>query len=215
MTCAPNVLIVFSSLFGANADLASRCEKVLTEAGATVRVRGVPQLVLSQHETPAAKEFPVATTDDLIWANGYVFTSPVHTGSLSASIKAFVDEQHDGATSALFSNRTFTAMATAELPHSGQETVVNQLNMIGTVWGCVVVAPSTAYPSLNREDGNAYGLSFTLEKGKLPENITPQLTGHLTRFVELTEALAKGQTARQAQSSTAAGSRHTIGEALG
>ncbi|WP_164996663.1 flavodoxin family protein [Actinomyces minihominis] len=191
----PKILVVFSSIFGANAALAAEAEKALESEGAEVRVRGVPQLVLGQHEVEAAKAYPDATEEDVLWADGYVFTSPVHTASLSASLKAFVDSLHDGAVAGKYENRTFTGMVTAELRHSGQEIVAKQLNNIGEAWGCVVVAPSTASLALNELDGNAFGLSFTLDKGKLPEGIGPVLSDHLSRFAQITNAMVPARNA--------------------
>lgn len=208
----PKILIVFSSIFGANAALAKQCEGVLEEAGANVRVRGVPQLVLGQYEVEAAKAYPKATLEDLEWADGYVFTSPAHTGALSASIKAFIDSEHDGAIAGKYEDRTFTAMATAELPHSGQEAVVKQLNSIGAAWGCVIVPPSTANPALNASDGNAFGLSFTLVKGKLPEGIAPALGQHLNRFVKVTAAVADARPKIQGDDAAAPAPEHIISE---
>ena len=223
---APKVLVVFSSIFGANAALAEQCQAVLEEAGADVRVRGVPQLVLGQYEVASAKAHPKASAEDLEWADGYLLTSPVHTGALSASIKAFVDSEHDGAIAGKYQDKTFTSMATGELPHSGQESVVKQLNSIGDAWGCVVVAPSTANPELNNSDGNAFGLSFTLVKGKLPEGIEPALSQHLNRFVKITEAVAAARPSIQeghvpsasgsivSETADASAPRHAIGSAL-
>lgn len=224
---APKILVVFSSIFGANAALAEQCQEVLEEAGASVRVRGVPQLVLGSHEVESAKAHPKATTEDLEWADGYILTSPAHTGAMSASIKAFVDSQHDGAIAGKWEDKAFTAMATAELPHSGQEAVVKQLNSLGAAWGCVIVPPSTANPELNSSDGNAFGLSFTLEKGKLPEGIKLALSQHLNRFAKVTGVLAAGkpEVDESAPSSGPAGiiaetddvsaPRHGIADALG
>ncbi len=215
-----NVLVVFSSIFGANADLAQQAETALIRAGATTRVRGVPQNVLAAHEVPSAKAHPKADEADLEWADGYVFLSPVHTANLSAAMKAFVDNHHEGALAGKFANKTFTAMATAELPHSGQEVVVNTLNSIGSAWGCVIVAPSTANSTLNSEDGDAFGLSFTLEKGKLPEDIAPALDAHLGRFVGLTQKLtAEAQAATEAatieaETDSPQAPRHTIDTAF-
>ncbi len=219
----PKVLVVFSSIFGANAALASQVEEVLRDQGAEVRVRGVPQLVLAKYEVEAAKAYPKATQADLEWADGYVVTSPVHTASLSASLKAFVDGVHEGAVAGKYEDRTFTSMVTADLLHSGQEVVAKQLNNIGEAWGCLIVAPSTASASLNAEDGNAFGLSFTLEKGKLPENIGPVLEEHLARFVRLTGALAPGRSPDHAlehadpivaETVDPSAHRHMIGDAL-
>ena len=72
MTTAPRILIVFSSLFGANAELARLVEQTVTRAGAQGRTRGVPQLVLADRQVPQAQA-PSATSEDLDWADGLSF----------------------------------------------------------------------------------------------------------------------------------------------
>lgn len=187
----PKILVVFSSLFGANAALADDIQKVLLEEGAEVRVRGVKQIVLAEAQKPAAAEHPDATGEDLAWADGYVFTSPAHTGLLSAAMKAFIDENHDAAVAGDYLNKTFTAMSTTGFKHGGQERVVDELNAAGSAWGCVIVPPSTANPSLNKLDGNPWGLSFVLEDGRLPGQVemAEVLAPHMRRFVAVTRSL--------------------------
>lgn len=185
------ILVIFSSIFGANAALAKRAEGILHSLGADVRVRGIPQVVLAQYESELAKTAPKASRDDLEWADGFVFLSPVHSGTYAASVKAFVDNHHDDALSGAFLNKTFTAMVTAELEHSGQEAAAIGLNEIAAIWGCLAVTPSTAQNDLNLLDGNAFGLSFTLRKGKLPEGIDEVLHAHLSRFCDVTQKLVR------------------------
>lgn len=230
------ILVVYSSLFGANADLAGRIEGTLERHGARVRVRGVRQVVLADHEVTAAADHPEATADDLDWADGFVFTSPAHTGLLSAALKAFVDENHDAAVAGAYLNKTFTGMSTTAFAHAGQERVVDELNAIGSAWGCVVVAPSTANADLNTLDGNPWGLSFVLSHGKLggASDIERLLDVHLSRFVAVTRCLlpligpaaspqtgddphptSVGESNRRNTVGEARTTRYTIAEALG
>lgn len=187
-----NILIVFSSLFGANATLAEMTEKSLAAAGATVRARRVPEVVLPDEVSAEAGADALATADDLAWADGFVFTSQSHTGLLSASIKAFIDRNHDAAVAGDYLNKTFTAMATSAFAHAGQERVVDDLNAVGAAWGCILVPPSTASATMNKLDGNPYGLSFVLAHGKIPDPAVAVevLDEHLTRFVAVTDAVA-------------------------
>ncbi len=187
-----NVLVVFSSLFGANAELAALVEPVLNDLGSEARLCGVKQLVLEEHMAASAKSAGEATKDDLAWADGLIFTSPAHTGLLSASIKAFIDENHDDASKGAYLSKTFTAMATSDLAHAGQERVVDDLNAVGAAWGCVLVPPSTANATINKLDGKPYGLSFVLKKGAIADVDTTRevLHAHLERFVAITDALA-------------------------
>ena len=191
MTTAPRILIVFSSLFGANAELARLTEQAVTEAGAQVRTRGVPQLVLADRQVPQAQA-PSATAADLDWADGLILSSPSHTGLPSAAIKAFIDEHHEAAVEGKYLNKTFTSMSTSGYAHAGQERVVNDLNAAAAAWGCIIVPPSTANTRINRLDGNPYGLSFVLSDGKLPDTAAAEtlLRTHLERFVTVTQRLS-------------------------
>lgn len=188
----PRILHVYSSLFGANAELARLVERVLEANGAQVRSRRVREVALTDDVQHAATVDDLATADDLDWADGFIFSSPAHTGLLSASIKAFIDENHDAAVAGVYVNKTFTAMATSAFAHAGQERVVDDLNAVGAAWGCVLVPPSTASSTINKLDGNPYGLSFVLAHGTLPdEEIANEvLSAHLDRFVAVTEAVA-------------------------
>lgn len=185
------ILFVYSSVFGANAELAGLTESALGALGAEVRVRRVREVVLPDAVQPSAEEHPLASADDLAWADGFVFSSPSHTGLLSASLKAFIDQNHDAAVAGAYLDKAFTAMATSAFAHAGQERVVDDLNAIGAAWGCVLVPPSTANPVINKLDGNPYGLSFVLSHGKLADAGVAKevLETHFARFVAVTDAL--------------------------
>ncbi|MFB8387591.1 flavodoxin family protein [Microbacterium sp. NPDC055910] len=209
------ILVVYSSLFGANAELAGLTDSALGALGAEVRVRHVREVALSRDVQPAAAEGDIASADDLAWADGFVVSSQAHTGLLSASIKAFIDENHDAAVAGAFVNKTFTAMATSNFAHAGQERVVDDLNAVGAAWGCILVPPSTANDTINKLDGNPYGLSFVLAHGKIPDVDTAKevLAEHLGRFVAVTDAVAP---LRAGAAAPAAGNRPpTAADALG
>lgn len=211
------VLVVFASLFGANAQLSTLVEAALKSAGAEVRVRRVQSVALVEAEQPAAETAPVVTGDDLAWADGFVFTSPSHTGLLSASMKAFIDEHHTAAVDGKFLNTTFTAMATSGFAHAGQERVVDDLNAVAAAWGCLLVPPSTANPEINTQNGNPYGLSFVLEHGKIAdlERAAEVIEAHLDRFVEVTDATAELRSNSDTPTSGGIPRRDTIVDVFG
>lgn len=188
----PKVLIVVSSLFGANARLAELTGDVLERLGAEVRLRRVPEVVFADHVQPSAKTESLASAEDLAWADGFVMGSPSHTGLLSASMKAFIDTHHDAAVAGDYLNKTFVAMATSGFAHAGQEGVVGNLNAAAAAWGCLVVPPSTADSTINALGGNPYGLSFVLERGKVssPESVVWLLEAYFARFIAVTKATA-------------------------
>lgn len=186
------ILVVFSSLFGANAELAGMIRPVLARSGAETRLRGVAQHVLPTQMVSQAKSAIAATGADLEWADGFIFTSQIHTGMVSASMKAFIDEQHDAAETGAFLDKTFTAMATGAYDHAGHEHVVDELNMAAAVWGCLLVPPSGADAAINHLNGNPWGLSFGLRHGRLGdrESAAAVLQAHLRRFAAVTDVMA-------------------------
>ena len=70
--------------------------------------------------------------------------------------------------------------------------MVDSLNAVGAAWGCVLVPPSTADPTINKLDGNPFGLSFVLSHGRLPDSevAAEVLREYFRRFTAVTEALA-------------------------
>ncbi|GAA4261798.1 flavodoxin family protein [Dactylosporangium darangshiense] len=185
------ILIVYSSLSGANAMLAGLAASALGATGAEVRVRRVPEVAFPGAVQPAADGVKAVSADDLAWADGFVLSSQSHTGLLSASIKAFIDAHHDAAVAGSYLNKTFTAMATSAFAHAGQERVVDELNAVGAAWGCILVPPSVASARLNVLNGNPYGLSFVLEQGRIPDTDAARevLDAHLHRFAAITDAM--------------------------
>lgn len=184
-----NILIVISSQFGANLALAKLVETKLSSLGAKVRIRRVE----IETSLPALAEIPYAISEDLKWADGFVFSSPSHTGLLTAAMKSFIDLHHDLAVNGAFLNKTFTAMATSGFAHAGQERVVDNLNAIAAAWGCLIITPSTANSTLNQLNGNPFGLSFVLDHGKIPEieNTNKAIDIHFTRYFSITKSLQK------------------------
>lgn len=205
------ILFVYSSLFGANAELAGLVESALGAAGAEARIRHVREVALPEDVQPAAAAGQEVTSEDLSWADGIILSSPAHTGLLSASIKAFIDENHNAAVAGEYLNKTFTAMATSGFAHAGQERVVDDLNAAGAAWGCILVPPSTANATINQLNGNPYGLSFVLDHGKLPDaDVAAQvLAEHLGRFVTVTEATASVRGTPDSPESAVAAPAHT------
>src|SRR4051812_40347578 len=90
--CSPagmNVAVIFYSLYGNTALLASAVAAGAESAGATVRLLRVPDLAPPGGEpSPRIREtrdrladLPLAGNDDLIWADGVAFGSPTRYGN--------------------------------------------------------------------------------------------------------------------------------------
>jgi NAD(P)H dehydrogenase (quinone) len=128
-----NVLVVFYSMTGNTATLARSVAQGAEEYGADVRMRQVQELIAQDviEANPKMKQvkeelvdIPIATNDDLVWADGIAFGTPTRYGTMTAQMKEFIDQ-----TGALWAEGRlvdkvagfFTSTATL---HGGQESTL-------------------------------------------------------------------------------------------
>jgi NAD(P)H dehydrogenase (quinone) len=97
-----NTLVVFYSTYGHVHRLARAVEEGAAGAPSTeVRLRRVPELAEArkalegseayQRAQEAQRHVPVATLDDLRWADGIAWGTPTRFGNMSAQMKQFLD----------------------------------------------------------------------------------------------------------------------------
>jgi len=99
---APNIVIPYYSSYGTTHRLAAAVEEgAAEEAGASVRLRRVPELpgaeeaMSGQDAYDAAQaemaDVPRVDHDDLRWADGIVWGTPTRFGNMAAQVKQFID----------------------------------------------------------------------------------------------------------------------------
>src|SRR5699024_8993144 len=122
--------VVFYSMGGTNYQLAKWAEEGAKAAGADVRVLKVeelaPQSVIDGNEgwkatVEATKDVPVATSDDIEWADAIIFSVPSRFGTMPAQMKQFLDLQGGLWANGKTINKVVSAMSSAQNPHGGQE----------------------------------------------------------------------------------------------
>lgn len=101
-----NVAVIFYSLYGNTATLAAAVAAGAEQAGATVRLRQVPELIHEEQGTRPPPRWtsdpirtqrerlapvPLARNEDLLWADGVAFGSPARYGAMCAQLKHFID----------------------------------------------------------------------------------------------------------------------------
>lgn len=186
-------LIIFDSDTGKNEALAQKSKEVLESLNTQVRIRRVEPVFtsLDAKEKHYNSVIPIINEEDLQWAEGYIITCPIHTGTISASIKYFFDKYHGLAGRGLFLNKPATAMTIGKLAHAGAETTIQQLYTILMQWGTLIVPSSIAYPEILHANGNPYGLSFILDATNSFGNDklwTEVLRLHFQRFTQIVDA---------------------------
>lgn len=149
----PKVAVVYYSSTGNTHRMAEGIAEGAREAGAEVRMRKVqelaPEAAIAQNPEwkafhDATKDQPVASLDDLEWADAIILDT---TGGLWFQGK--------------LTNKVAAGFATAENPHGGQEATILSLYHTFYHWGAIVAAPGYTDPVVSAAGGNPYGASAT------------------------------------------------------
>lgn len=188
-----NILIIFDSDTGKTEELAQKAQSILTSQGNEVRARRVSPVVPVSDINRRTKEsnIPIITKEDAFWSEGYIVSCPIHTGTITAALKYFLDEYHGLASQGVFLNKPVTVMTVGKLSHAGAETTIQQLVITLMQWGSLIVSTGITFPEIISENGNPYGLSFILDSNNSfgDETIWNEILNiHLGRFSKIVDA---------------------------
>jgi len=192
----PKIAIIFYSTYGTNHQIALEAAKAAEAAGAEVRLRRIPetapQAVIDTQDAwkaQAAKmaDIPVATADDMEWAEGYFISGPTRFGVVASQVRAFIDTLGGVWAKGGLANKTFTATTSAQNAHGGQEGTIQSLYVTAMHWGAIIVAPGYTNPVLFEAGGNPYGYSST--NGAFGEKDRAAVAHQATRLVEFTKKI--------------------------
>ena len=172
-----NVAIVYSSASGTVQAMAERLEQAATAAGAQVRRRHVEEIAPTEaidanpawraHVDATADE-PVATPDDLVWADVVLLGSPTRFGNVTSQFQQFVDTLGPLWAEGKLADKVYSAFTATQTAHGGQEETLLSIHTAVMHWGGIVVAPGYTDP-LKFADGNPYGVSHVTG----PDNDAP------------------------------------------
>src|SRR3569833_408087 len=136
------------STYGTIHQMAELAAQAARDAGAEVRLRKVretapPEVGAAQQAWNAHAEktadIAIATPDDMVWANAYIFSAPTRYGGAASQMRSFIDTLGPIWQEGKLANKAFTAMSSAMNPHGGQEATVLTLYITDMHWGCVLV----------------------------------------------------------------------------
>ena len=127
------VAVIYYSATGNVHALAQAVAEGAEQAGAEVRLRHVEELaselLISQsqywgrHRSQVA-EAPVATLDDLEWADGFAFGTPTRFGNVAAQLKQFIDQAGQLWQQGKLADKVGTAFTSSQTTHGGQESTI-------------------------------------------------------------------------------------------
>lgn len=195
--------VIYYSATGINYQLAKMAEEAALEAGAEVKVLKVPELIPEEviNNNPgmkanadATKDVPIATSEDLVWADAIVFSVPTRFGNLASQMKNFLDMQGGVWAEGKLTNKVVSAMSSAQNPHGGQEATVKALYTSMMHWGAIIVAPGYTDDSIYAAGGNPYGTTVTQgQDGKMVEDVKAAVKHQTKRTIEVASWLKKGK----------------------
>ncbi len=190
--------IVYYSTYGTNHAMAEIAAEAARAAGAEVRLRRVaetaPEAVVAAQDawaSAAAKQaaVPVATPEDMEWANAYLFSGPTRFGQATSQIRSFIDTLGGVWFQGKLANKAISAMSSAQNPHGGQEATILGLYTTFLHWGSVIVAPGYTDASIFAAGGNPYGYSHT-QGAALDDKARAAIAHQAKRLVEIAGRLA-------------------------
>ncbi|MDA8194476.1 MAG: NAD(P)H:quinone oxidoreductase [Thermaerobacter sp.] len=185
---------------GAVYQLAQKVAQGSRDSGAEVRLRKVAELIPDSvvstnsamndaHE--AQKAVPLATLEDLTWADGVVFGSPTRYGNITAQLKNFMDQ-----TGALWAQGQLVGKAVgfftgAATMHGGHETTILTMSTFAYHHGMIIVPASYAIPEVSSTTtgGSPYGPSELGNKPELSQDEIAVAVAYGRRMAEISAKL--------------------------
>ena len=173
-----NIAIVYYSATGNIAAMANAICEGAASVGAEVRVRRVAETAPADaiasnpkwqaHFDEMANE-PLATLDDLEWADGIALGSPTRFGGPASQLKSFLDTTGGLWFKGALVNTVGTAFTTASTAHGGLESTTLAINNHFYHWGSLIMPLGYGDEHVSKVSGNPYGASHVSRKGSVPD----------------------------------------------
>ena len=166
MSTAVNVSVIYYSSTGTTHEMAERLSKAAEKAGADVRLLKVDELAPQEviESVPAwaehrnqTEDIPVATPDDVVWADVVLFGSPTRFGNVASQLKQFIDTLGPQWGQGQLADKVYAGFTSSQTTHGGQESTLLALYNTIHHFGGLIVSPGYTDP-VKFEDGNPYGV---------------------------------------------------------
>ena len=197
--------VIYYSATGSVFTLAQQAVEAAEKAGAEVRLRKVqelaPQEAIASNEgwskhALETEHVPVATAEDVTWADAVIFGTPTRYGNVSAQLKQFLDTLGPQWSQGLLANKVYSGFVSTGTNHGGQESTLLAMYNSFYHFGGIIVPPGYTDPS-KFADGNPYGASHISANGANPpqEQDLTAVAYSATRAVQIAGQLKRGAAA--------------------
>ncbi len=163
------VLVLYYSAWGHMEAMAYAAAEGAKEAGATVNVKRVPELVPA--ETAKTMHYKmdqkaeIATVDELPNYDAIIFATGTRYGMMTAQMKNFIDQTGGLWAKGALVGKVGSAMTSSATQHGGQESTILSFHTVMLHHGMVLVGLPYAYAGQMGHDelkgGSPYGASMT------------------------------------------------------
>lgn len=189
------VAIIYYSMTGNNSQMARWSEEAANALEVDVRLRKIaenaePTNPAWEAEVERSKDVVEASSDDLEWADVYVFNFPTRFGAPAAKMKDFIDAQGGLWSKGKLADKVVTATTSAENQHGGQEMALMMFYTSMAHWGAIPVFPGYTDEALFAAGGNPYGTSVTVSRDEPLSKETEAAVKHqVKRAIEIAKKL--------------------------
>ncbi|MFI9626882.1 NAD(P)H:quinone oxidoreductase [Streptomyces sp. NPDC052042] len=202
MSSAVKLAVIYYSSTGFSAEIAKEIAEAGAKAGAEVRLLKTaelaPEAAIASNEAWAAHaaasaDIPVATPDDVEWADAVIFGTPTRFGNVSSQLKQFLDTLGGLWARGALADKVYSGFVTSATTHGGQESTLLALYNSIHHFGGLVVAPGYT-DAVKFVDGNPYGTSHVDAQGNNPiaEQTRNAARHQAERVVKIASALKAG-----------------------
>ena len=169
-----SIAVIYYSSTGNVHALAEAVATGAEETGAEVRLRRAAELAPAEAidsrpdwraHLEATAAVPLASLEDLRWADGLAFGTPTRFGNVSAQLKQFLDTAGPLWAEGVLADKPATAFTSAISLHGGNESTLLALYNTMHHWGAISVAPGYTDEAFSAAGGNPYGVSHPSGEG--------------------------------------------------
>lgn len=195
--------VLFYTMGGTNYQMAKWAVEGSKELGADAKLFRIPEIVSEDiiNSNPqwkatvdSIKDIPVATDEDLEWADAIIISTPTRFGVMAAQVKQFLDAKGGLWAQGKLVNKVFSAMTSAQNPHGGQEATLLSLYTAMMHWGVIIATPGFTDGSVFAAGGNPYGTSVSVDQnGQMVEDVEAAVKHQAKRTVQVAEWIQKGR----------------------
>lgn len=204
MSAAPvKVAVVFYSFTGNVAKMARHIALSAEKAGAEVRLLRVAELAPKEavESNPAAAanaeeiaDIPLATGEDIVWADAVIMGSPTRYGNIAAQLKQFIDTLGPLWAQGKLADKVYSGFAATSGKHGGNESTILALYNSFHHFGGIIVAPGYANEVLFA-NASPYGAAHFGFDDNIDETVLAGAAAQAERVVATAAALNAGRAA--------------------